>query len=254
MGRRNSFISRAVLLLALLIAGGCASIPEQDHSSQGGGVETDPWESMNRRIFAFNHQVDSWILKPVAQTYQAITPAPVETGINNFFSNLAEVTNVANNVLQWKWRKAGNDSGRFLLNSTIGIGGIFDVAKHAGLRRGEREDFGQTLSYWGVPAGPYVVLPFLGPSTVTDAVAFPVDWYSDPTTYAPQQREMLVLKGVEIIARRANLLEAEKLMSGDRYVFMREAYLQRREYLVQDGEVKDDFGGDFDDFDDFDDF
>lgn len=209
----------------------------------------DPWETYNRGMFKFNDTLDRWILKPVAIGYRYVAPTPVERGVNNFFSNLREMNTAVNNMLQWKWSKAGNSSGRFLVNTTIGIVGLFDVAKHTGLKRQDSESFGQTLSYWGVGAGPYFVLPFLGPSTVTDAVAIPVDWNINPISYVDAlDSYALGFVTMDLISTRANMLDLEKLMTGDKYVFIREAYLQRREYLVNDGEVIDDFS-DFDDFD-----
>lgn len=237
------------LLVAALVFGlfGCASTSEMADEPQ----PKDPWEPVNRVVFDVNMTLDSWVVKPVAKGYTKITPDPVEQGVSNFFSNIAEVRNAFNNVLQWKWGKAGNNSGRFLINSTVGVVGLFDVARHAGLKKLDGEDFGQTLSYWGIGSGPYVVLPFLGSSTLTDAVALPVDWYTNPLTYLEDQSLSNSLKLLDLLDTRVSLLEAEELMSGDRYTFVREAYLQRREFLVNDGVVEDDFGDDFGDFEDF---
>lgn len=235
-----------MLLLSMVFFGGCASNPKTKEPSISA---KDPWESVNRPIFVFNDKLDGWVLKPVAKGYQYVTPDPMERGVSNFFHNLAEVPSALNHVLQWKWKRAGSNTGRFLLNSTIGLGGLFDVAKYTGLTRMEKETFGQTLSYWGVGAGPYLVLPFWGPSTVTDLLGSPVDWYADPLFDVNDVNLRRSLYVVGVIDRRADLLEAEELISGDRYTFIREAFLQRREFLVKDGNVVDDFGGDFDDFD-----
>lgn len=238
---------RACLLALSLCLVGCASTngaPQQP-------PDPDPWENINRKVFVFNEVLDRNLLKPLTLGYVAITPEPVETGVTNFFANLREVSNVVNNVLQLKWRKAGNDAGRLAINSTLGLGGFFDVARHAGLERNEPESFGQTLSYWGVGAGPYVMLPILGPSTLTDTLSYPVTWYLDPMSHAEGWPLIIALKVGDTVDQRAALLEAERLISGDRYLFIRQAYLQRREYLVRDGQVEDQFGGDFDDFDDF---
>lgn len=205
----------------------------------------DKFEPFNRAMFSFNMKLDRWLLKPVAQGYQWLAPAPVETGVSNFFHNLLEIRNVLNDILQWKWKQAGNDTGRFLLNTTVGIAGIFDVARHAGLERAEGEDFGQTLAVWGLPQGPYLMLPFLGPYTVTSAAGFPVDWVSHPVRYVDSQTVAWSLVAVNQIQGRAQLLESEKLATGDMYIFIRDAYLQRRDFLVNDGAVVDDFGGDF---------
>lgn len=237
-----------ILLSFMLAAAGCASTGASKVEQRD---PKDPWEPMNRAIFDANMAVDGWVVKPVAKGYRKVTPDPVEQSVSNFFSNVAEVKNAINNALQWKWSKVGNNSGRFLVNSTVGVVGLFDVARHVGLKKQDEESFGQTLSYWGVGSGPYVVLPFLGSSTVTDAFALPVDWYSNPLTYIESQRVSNSLKLLDLLNTRVGLLEAEELMSGDRYIFVREAYLQRREFLVNDGTVEDDFGEDFGDFEDF---
>lgn len=208
--------------------------------------EQDPWEGYNRAVYAFNDTVDRYVMKPVAKGYRAITPDPVEESISNLFSNLNELRNVLNDALQWKWGQAANDSGRFLVNSTVGVVGLFDVAKHLGLEKSDGEDFGQTLANWGMGQGPYLVLPFLGPSTLRDLGGLPADIYLDPVVYIDHVPTRNTLRGSGFVVQRASLLEAEKLASGDRYLFMRDAYLQRREYLINDGDVEDDFGGDFD--------
>lgn len=238
------------IVLGLLMFAGCASTPKtsaaHDHIA-----EKDPLEKINRPIFKFNDKLDVWVLKPVAKGYQAVTPDPVERGIGNFFFNLAEVPSALNSVLQWKWAKAGNNTGRFLLNSTIGIGGLFDVAKYTGLQRKGAETFGQTLTYWGLGTGPYLVLPFKGPSTLTDLAALPVDTYTSPILLFDEDAVRTAVYAVSQVDRRAKLLTSDDIVSGDRYTFIREAFLQNREYQVNDGKVEDDFGGDFDDFEDF---
>ncbi len=205
----------------------------------------DPWEGFNRGVYKFNDGVDRFFLKPVAQGYQAITPDPVEDGISNVFSNLYEVRNIINDVLQWKWGQAANDTGRFLVNSTVGVVGLFDVAQHIGMPENDGgEDFGQTLAVWGVGSGPYIVIPFLGPSTLRDGAGIPVDTQIDIIGYIDHVPTRNSIWATGFVDKRAGLLEAEKLMSGDRYTFMRDAYLQHREYLINDGVVEDDFGGD----------
>src|SRR5690606_30316084 len=186
--------------------------------------------------------LDTYALKPVAKGYKTITPDVVESGVSNFFSNLTEVRNILNGMLQWKWKQVGNDTGRLLVNSTVGIAGILDVAKHMNLPRSEGEDFGQTLGVWGLETGPYLVLPFLGPSNLRDGAGLPVDWYADPATYIDHVPTRNVERALDFINARAELLGAEGLISGEPYVFLREAYLQRRNYLVSDGEVEADFG------------
>ncbi|HEY7771986.1 MAG TPA: VacJ family lipoprotein [Marinagarivorans sp.] len=222
---------------------GCASTPPND--------EKDPWEGANRAVFEFNEKLDAWVAKPVAKGYRFIAPSFVETGVDNFFDNFLEVPNVLNRLLQGKWKEAGHDGSRLFLNTFAGLGGLVDVATEVGIEKNQKEDFGQTLQVWGVPKGPYVVLPVLGPSTVTDAAALPVNWYSNPRTYIPGEPLRYAITGLDYTNLRASLLDAEGLVNGDKYLFYREAYLQNREFLVKDGAVEDDFGGDLDDFDDF---
>jgi len=205
----------------------------------------DPWEGFNRKVFAFNDTLDSYMLKPLAKGYKAVTPDPVERGVSSAFANLKEVGNIANDLLQGKFSQAGNDTGRLLVNTTLGLAGIFDVAKHMGLPKSDGEDFGQTLATWGVGSGPYVVLPFLGSSTVRGLGGMPANTLTDPIGYVDHVPTRNSLWGTQLVGLRASLLEAENLISGDKYTFMRDAYLQRRNYLAKDGDVEDDFGGDF---------
>ncbi|MCO1335825.1 VacJ family lipoprotein [Microbulbifer sp. OS29] len=214
-----------------------------DPADEFGGAEgedlslRDPWEGFNRAIFSFNDGADRYVLKPAAVSYRQITPIFVQYGVSNFFDNLREVTNTFNDVLQGKLGQAGNDAGRFLVNSTVGIAGVLDVAQHMGLEQGDGEDFGQTLAVWGVPSGPYLVLPLLGPSTVRDTPARVVDYYTNPLSYVDHDPTRYTLKATDIIQSRASLLQAESLLHGDRYVLLRDAYLQRRDYLIVDGEM-----------------
>lgn len=210
-------------------------------------ADRDPWEGFNRAVFRFNDTADRWVLKPVSVSYRQITPIFVQSGVSNFFGNLREVTNTTNSILQWKWGQAGNDAGRFLINTTVGIVGLFDVAQHVGLEPSDGEDFGQTLATWGMPSGPYLVMPLLGPSTLRDGPASVVDYYTDPISYVDHTATRNSLYFTDMIQQRAGLLKAEMLLNGDRYVLLRDAYLQRREYLINDGELEDDFGGDLDD-------
>ncbi|MGC3874268.1 MlaA family lipoprotein [Halomonas sp. GXIMD04776] len=234
-----------VLLAGALLAG-CAS--------QGARpVEpVDPWEGFNRRVFAFNEVIDRYALKPVAQGYDTITPQPIQNGVGNFFSNLGELRTVLNSVLQWKWGNAGVASGRFLVNTTLGLGGVLDPASRMEWMARE-EDFGQTLAVWGVAEGPYVVLPLLGPSTVRDTSALPADIYSYPLTYVEDDKVRYAIRALQLVNFRASLLEQEKLVRGDRYVFLRDTYLQRRRFEINDGQAGDDpFASDDFDFDDSD--
>lgn len=213
--------------------------------------ERDPWEGFNRTMFAFNDAADTYVLRPVAKGYVAVTPDPVRQGVSNVFYNLLEVRNVFNDVLQGKFSEAGKDTGRFLINSTLGVAGLFDVASHMGMLRSDGEDFGQTLAVWGVPDGPYLVLPLFGPRTLRDAAGTPVDWVTDPKTYIGHTQTSLEVKLAELVDTRASLLALEQDIGSDKYTLYRDIYLQRREYLIKDGEVEDSFGGDMDDFDDF---
>ncbi|GAB1263308.1 MlaA family lipoprotein [Aurantivibrio infirmus] len=230
------------LLLSVLLS---VSAYGQDAAEEEKNV--DPWEGLNRSVFVFNETLDRWVLKPVATAYQFVTPNFIETGISNFFSNLLELRNILNDVLQWKWKQAGNDTGRFLVNSTAGIGGFIDVAQHVNLEKSEGEDFGQTLAVWGVPDGPFIMLPFLGPSTLRDTAGLPLDWVADPIGQLDDIPTRNSVRALDFIDTRVGLLEAEALISGDRYIFFREGYLQRRDYLVNDGQIESDFGSDFGD-------
>ena len=162
-------------LAQLCLCAGVAMLPFTAHAA----TEDDPWEGVNRVIFKFNDTIDTYALKPIAQGYQYITPQFLEDGIHNMYRNIGDVRNLANDVLQAKPHAAGVDTARVLMNTIIGVGGFFDVGTKMGLQRNE-EDFGQTLGRWGVPSGPYVVLPLLGPSTVRDAVAIYPDTYAEP--------------------------------------------------------------------------
>ncbi len=203
----------------------------------------DPWESFNRPIYKFNDFLDHWFMRPVAKGYQWIAPDPVEHCVSNFFGNLREPFNLANNLLQGKWRSSASDGGRLLINTTVGVVGLFDVARHWGLERSE-EDLGQTLGHWGVGPGPYLVVPFLGPRTLRDASTGVVEGFADPLLQIDDVRVRNSLMGMRVVDVRAQLLAADELISGDRYTFLRDAYLQRRQFLVTDGMVEDDFGND----------
>jgi len=219
-----------LLLSALTVMSATAMASEED----------DPWESFNRPIFTFNDTLDTYALKPLAQGYQYVTPDPVEDGVSNFFGNLGDVKNLANDLLQGKFEEAGVDTARVLFNSTFGLFGLFDVASKMDLKRSE-EDFGQTLGSWGLDSGPYVVLPLLGPSSVRDAFGKIPDTYVEPYRYVSDVPERNSARGLDVVQTRAGLLSAEKLITGDKYVFIRNAYLQSREFAVQDGQVEDDF-------------
>lgn len=202
------------------------------------GDPNDPLEPMNRGIHSFNEAVDKAVIKPVAQGYDAVMPGPVKTGVRNFFSNLNDVTVLANDILQLKLEQGTSDFLRVAFNSTFGLFGLLDISSEMGLRKHD-EDFGQTLGRWGVGTGPYLVLPFLGPSDFRDTVGYVVDTeYTDLVRLhedVPTRNPTLALR---IVSRRADLLEAKEAVDKaalDGYEFMRDFYLERRKGLVYDG-------------------
>lgn len=218
------------LLLLLTALGGCATT---------GGNPHDPLEGYNRAMFGFNEGVDNAIVKPVASGYKTVMPEFARTGVTNFFSNLRDPWIGVNNILQGKVGAGVSDFGRFAMNTTVGILGLFDVASNAGLEK-HNEDFGQTLGRWGVGSGAYVVLPILGPSSVRDGVSlFAVDWHGDPLWYVGNIPTRNELVGVRLVDNRANLLDAGRLAEEaalDHYAYVRDAYLQRRRSLIYDGD------------------
>src|SRR5215212_1138924 len=198
----------------------------------------DPFERVNRATFAFNDAVDRAVLKPVAKGYRKVAPQFVETGISNFMSNIHYPVVIVNDLLQAKFKPALSDTGRLLLNTTFGLAGFLDPASAAGLDRND-EDFGQTLGKWGAGPGPYLILPLLGPSTLRDGVGTAADQLADPRTYIERDSIRLSIQAVRIIDMRAHLLDVEGTLNKayDRYAFLRNVYLQRREYQVTDGQA-----------------
>ena len=210
-------------------------------TASAAGEPSDPLQGLNRHIQSFNDTADRWVLKPVAKGYNKITPRVARRGISNFFGNLTYPLVVVNQFLQGKWRQGASDTGRFFINTTLGIGGLFDPATEAGMLLHD-EDFGQTFAAWGIGSGPYLVIPFLGPSTVRDGIGSAAGFAAQPTRYLiDDERTRYALTALNLIQIRAGLIDAEQLISGDRYLFFRDAYLQRREYLIKDGEVTDEF-------------
>lgn len=201
--------------------------------------DRDPLESVNRSIFAFNEVVDSNVARPVARGYNRITPEPVNDSVTNFFSNISEPGNILNSLLQGKGEAALISTGRFIFNTTFGLLGLVDVANYMELPE-QDEDFGQTFGYWGVDTGPFLMLPFLGPSTVRDSAGMGVDYVVPDLMDEVETPERYYLYGLYGIDLRASLLRYEDQITGDRYTFMRNAYLQRRQYQVNDGKVEDD--------------
>jgi phospholipid-binding lipoprotein MlaA len=199
----------------------------------------DPLEPINRVTLEFNQQLDDWVIRPTAKVYEAVVPPPVRQVVSNVFGNLADLWSGTNNLLQGKPRDAGSDTLRFLINSTVGLGGIVDVASDFGLPK-HKEDFGQTLGRWGFPEGPYLVLPLFGPSTLRDAVGtFAVDLQANPFRALPDPGARNAITATRLIDARARLLSGDRLfdeISIDRYLFIRDAYLQRRESQIWDGD------------------
>lgn len=230
------------LLAAALIAVSLPVFAEDDEAWEED--DRDPWISVNRPIHNFNDGFDRILLRPVAVGYQKVTPRFVRTGVRNFFGNLGDVGDAVNNLLQGKFLDSASDVTRVLLNTTVGVGGLLDPASGVGLTD-HQESFGQTLAVWGVPSGPYIVMPGRGPSTVRDGIASYVDTFMQPLRYYHPVDHRNVLLGTDLIQTRESLLAAEGAIFGDRYIFFREAYLQRQEFLINDGEVEDSFGDDF---------
>ncbi|MGE4416142.1 MAG: VacJ family lipoprotein [Marinobacterium sp.] len=206
--------------------------------------EVDPWESFNRPVFNFNEGVDKYALKPLAQGYRYVTPDLAEKGVSNFFDNLSDVRNLLNNLLQFKLEAAGQSFARLTFNSTFGLFGLIDVATPMGIAQ-KPEDFGQTLGYWGVPSGPYLVLPLFGPSNPRDGVSLFADGAVDPVRQVGDTSDRNALYGLRLIDTRSRLLQAEQIISGDKYSFIRDAYMQRREYQINDKAVDVDYKNDF---------
>ena len=221
----------SVVMLGLVLAG-CASSPARN--------PRDPLENFNRAIFSFNDAADVHVLKPAAEVYKKVLPSFAQTGVGNFFNNLSDVWTGVNNVLQGKVADGASDFMRVAINSSFGIGGMIDIASKAGLPR-HKEDFGQTLGTWGVASGPYVVLPLLGPSTLRDTLVLPIDWKGDLWLYKYPVRWRNTGSAVRVIDQRASVLDASNLIEEaalDRYEFVRDAYLQRRQNTIDDGDTK----------------
>ena len=206
----------------------------------------DPFEDINRVVFNISDSLDEAILRPTAEIYSEYTPLFVKDSVTNFFSNIAEIDTVINQLLQGKPKLAAQDSLRFLINTTIGVGGIFDVASRMGFERHD-EDFGQTLGYWGIASGPYVFIPFVGPSTVRDVFGIPLSWYVSGSFAIEDDKTKIVFSFLDVIETRERILAAENLIIGDKYEFVKDVFLQSREHSVQDGEVEDEFLSEFED-------
>lgn len=228
----QAMLSRLALSLLLAVAvglGGCATGPDAD--------PRDPLEPFNRGMFQFNEDLDKAFVEPLAKGYNAIMPGPLNQGVTNFFDNLRDVDSAVNNLLQFKIGRAFSDLGRVAVNTTVGILGFVDVASNLNLPS-YKEDFGQTLGVWGVETGPYLVLPFFGPSSGRDGVGVVVDWFIDPLYFIDDDGLKWGLRGLRLVDTRADLLNASRVFSQaalDPYSFIRDAYLQRRRSQVFDG-------------------
>ena len=229
------YLYKAIILVMVVVLGACASTQQNERVAR-----IDPLEPMNRTVFTFNENLDQYVVKPAAEAYKFVLPDTVRRGMTNFFSNIGDIFVAANNLLQAKPKEAASDIGRFLVNSTIGILGFFDVATDLGLDK-HSEDFGQTLGVWGLSDGPYVVLPLFGPSTIRDTVGLAVDLKTDFVLNSNQLNsdERIGVTAVRVLDKRANLLDAGQLLEDaafDKYSFLRDSYLQRRRNQVYDGD------------------
>jgi len=243
--RLNKIFSHTFLFIILLVSSGCATL-------DGPPNPDDPFESFNRSMFAFNETVDEYAFKPVAKGYNFVMPDFASKGVSNFFSNVDDIVVFFNQLLQFKLAEAAATSARFVFNTTFGLLGLIDVATHMDLPK-HNEDFGQTLAVWGVDSGPYLVLPFLGPLSVRDTAGLAVDWtYFDPIFKRQTLNQSLVTLTIKYIDIRAGLIKASNILDDtvpDKYAFVRDAWMLRREFLIYDGNPPEDFSEDelFDD-------
>ncbi|AMK75209.1 MULTISPECIES: VacJ family lipoprotein [Methylomonas] len=230
-GKNRALLLEVFLLTSALLMPGCASTEKRDEFLANEAGHADPYEGFNRSMYGFNMSLDKYFFKPVSDGYKFITPDFVETGVNNFFSNLKGINVVLNDVLQGKFQQSASDAGRFLTNTTIGVAGLIDVASEVGLKNNV-EDFGQTLAVWGVGQGAYLVLPVMGPTTIRDGGAGILDKAANPGTYVPGTG---ILEGINDRANAEGALNFINEAALDPYVFTRESFLQYRRNLINDG-------------------
>lgn len=239
-----------VVILTAVLVSGCATLPP------GEPADYDPWEKTNRKLFRFNEAVDKVTLKPIAKGYKKVVPEPIRHGVTNFGKNLGAPRNIVNNILQGKPKRGGTEFLRFVVNTTIGLGGIFDIAAASGLEA-HPEDFGQTAAVWGVPSGPYIMIPFIGPQTLRSAVLLPADIEFDLLHHVDESAVRDPLWVLRTIDLRHRVLSLEELMedSKDPYISLRESYWQNREFQIYDGnppiEDDDEFYDEFLDEEDY---
>ena len=233
LNRWHRTLCMALLMAALGLIQGCSTT-----RGKSAGDRLDPWENWNRKVFGFNEALDTKVVKPVATVYSNLVPQPVRRGIDNFFGNAADAWSAVNNLLQGKFAESMEDLTRFGTNTLFGLGGFLDVATEFGLDH-HNEDFGQTLGHWGVGPGAYIVWPVLGPSSVRESLAMPLDLSVSPALAINDGAVQWELTGLRLINARAGFLGASKVLDDialDKYTFVRDAYLQRRRSLVLDGE------------------
>ncbi len=228
------FFIKGLAALGIFLSAGCASMDSPN--------PRDPWEPMNRQIFKINDSVDKAVVKPVAVAYKDYTPALLQTGINNFFGNLRDVWSAVNSALQLKGGDTAQGAARVVVNSTVGLLGVIDVATKINLKK-HKEDFGQTLGYWGVPSGPYLVLPFFGPSDLRDASGFLIDIQINPTMKSVKKvrvrNSLYIVNAVDTRKGYLGMEDSLDAIALDRYSFVRDAYLQKRLYDIYDGSPPD---------------
>ncbi len=230
-------LHRSLVLLVACLLGACATVPPPTGAAPSSAAAIDPWEGWNRKVFAFNDAIDTAVLKPVATVWRDVVPSPIRQGVSNFFGNIGDIWSGANHLLQGKLASGLETGMRVLSNTFFGLGGVLDPATEMGLTR-RSEDFGQTLAVWGVGNGPYFVLPLLGPSTLRDTAALPLDRYGGSPARIFSDYNTYVVTSVQLVQLRAELLDTTKLLDQvalDKYSFVREAFLARRLDQIFDG-------------------
>jgi phospholipid-binding lipoprotein MlaA len=244
-----SRVIRALALLALVMGlVGCQTVKgvgnrierAVDKVMGSKGQRLDPWESWNRKVFAFNEKLDENVLKPVATAYSELVPAPIRTGIDNFFGNIGDAWSAVNLMMQGRFKPGVEQGMRFAVNSTLGLAGVLDIATEAGLEKNS-QDFGKTLGHWGMGTGAYIVWPLFGPSSVRDSLALPLDWQASPAVVFDDGSKKVFITSLNIVNTRANFLRAGEMLEGialDKYTFYRDAYLQRRGSFDDDEEIE----------------